>query len=161
MRTKIASALALSFGFAWLAGCGPDPLLGTYDVTTTGANTTTQPSLLAGTAAETGMGTVAITTGSMTASTMSDYQVVFAINNLGGCEFNANNGQGGITFPSGQTCTTNVNGNDTTFTLTAGTATFVSPTLTITLSYTYSGTTDAGDFAFSGNGMLAFTGAKR
>ena len=160
MRSNTPSVLALVLGVASVAACGSDPLLGTWSVTVTGANTMTSP--IGGTSPETGTGSVAITTGSTTASQMADYAVTLAVNNLGGCVFNANISSGGATFPTGQTCITDVNGNTTTVTLTSGSmAALQSGTLTLTLSYSYAGTTDTLDAGFSGTGMMTFTGMKR
>lgn len=148
MRTLV---LAASF-FAFSA-CGPDLLVGTFTFTMSGTDTTSGSNA----SATSGTGHIAITPGKT-----EGYVLTLAQLDSEPCVFNGaldKNKAFTLTLAANQACTISGGGASATATLTSGTVAVVEDALTMTVAYTYQGSTLFG--SFSGNGTRTYAGTRR
>jgi hypothetical protein len=139
-----------------LAACGPDPVLGTFNFMVTGMDTNTggQP------AAVTGAGTIAVTKGLMD----QNYDITIAQAGATACTIHGTpDPKDALTvdITAGSTCALQFTGGNATATMgTNGTATVKQDALTMSITYTYSGTTIILNQSFAGNGSRTYTGTR-
>jgi hypothetical protein len=140
-----------------LAACGPDPVLGTYNFMVTGMDNQTSPSNSTSTAS--GAGTIAITKGLMD----QNYDITIAQAGSTACTIHGTpDPKDALTvdITAGSTCALIAQSGSATATLNAGgTATVKEQSLTMTVSYTYSGTTIL-NINFAGTGARTYSGPR-
>ncbi len=148
-------AFLLAASFVAFSACGPDLLLGTFTFTMTGADTTTAPNTSSSTPS--GNGTIAITSGKD-----DGYVLTLAQVDAEPCVFNGTLDKDKaftMNLAGSQACTFSFSGGTVTATLTSGAAAVDKDALTMTVAYTYLGSTFLGNF--SGNGTRTYTGTRR
>lgn len=137
---------AAALGATGLLGCGPDPYLGSYTGTAESTTVLERPFMSTGSDTSNTSFTIAMGMG-------ADYAVTFSTGGSSSttCTLNANRSGASIVFPTGQMCTSSMDGTMTTATLTSGTATVTGHSLTGMLNFTFMGRRSGIDF----NGTLA------
>jgi hypothetical protein len=139
-----------------LAGCAPDPVLGTFTFNMTGTDTESAPR--SQTNSTSGGGTFSVTTGKSV-----DYVVTLSQTDTSPCVLDADKAEKGdaINLAANQKCTFNYSGGTVTATLTTGTLTGSEKgeTAAVTVNYTYAGTIIGINFA--GTGTRTYSGVRR
>ncbi|MFT3711399.1 MAG: hypothetical protein QM817_27515 [Archangium sp.] len=150
------SRLALLAAALFVAGCAPDPQLGTFNFNMTGTDTETAPRNMA--TSVTGNGTFSVTTGKTV-----DYIVTLSQVDTAPCVLDADltEKKDAIVITAGQKCTFNYSGGSVTATLTSGslTGSEKGETAAVNVSYTYAGQVIGINFA--GTGTRAYSGSRR
>lgn len=146
-------ALVLVASFLAFSACGPDLLVGTFTFTMSGTDTTSGSNA----SATSGTGHIAITQ-----AKTEGYVLTLAQLDSEPCVFNGSlekNKSFTLTLAPNQACTITSGSSSATATLTSGTASVVEDAMTMTVAYTYQGSTIFG--SFSGNGTRTYTGNRR
>jgi hypothetical protein len=141
-----------------LAACGPDPVLGTFNFMVTGTDNQTTPTTQTSTAS--GAGTIAITKGLMD----QNYDITIAQAGATACTIHGTpDPKDALTvdITAGSTCALQFAGGNATATMgTNGTATVKQDALTMSVTYTYTGTTIILNQTFAGSGSRTYTGPR-
>lgn len=147
-------AFLLAASFFAFSACGPDLLVGTFSFTMSGTDTTTGSNA----SATSGTGHIAVTP-----DKADGYVVTLAQLDSEPCVFNGaleKNKAFTLTLAPNQACTISSGAATATATLTSGSVAVVEDALTMTVAYTYQGSTFLGG-SFSGNGTRTYAGTRR